>query len=117
MKKIYTYLILGCIFFSLQLNAQGLRTLGKKIINTNGDEVLLRGVGLGGWMLQEGYMMNSSGGADAQHQFIEKLNVLIGEEETNTFYTNWRKNFVTKRDIDSIAKWGFNSVRLAMESI
>ncbi|MDG2437096.1 MAG: cellulase family glycosylhydrolase, partial [Polaribacter sp.] len=114
MKKIYTYLILGCIFFSLQLNAQGLRTLGKKIINTNGDEVLLRGVGLGGWMLQEGYMMNSSGGADAQHQFIEKLNVLIGEEETNTFYTNWRKNFVTKRDIDSIAKWGFNSVRLAM---
>ena len=114
MKKIYTYLLLGCFFFSLQLNAQGLRTLGKKIINANGDEVLLKGVGLGGWMLQEGYMMNSSGGADAQHQFIEKLNVLIGEEETNTFYTNWRKNFVTKRDIDSIAKWGFNSVRLAM---
>lgn len=114
MKKIYTYLLLGCFFFSLQLNAQGLRTLGKKIINANGDEVLLKGVGLGGWMLQEGYMMNSSGGADAQHQFIEKLNILIGEEETNTFYTNWRKNFVTKRDIDSIAKWGFNSVRLAM---
>jgi len=114
MKIICKYILFGCIFFSFQINAQGLRTLGKKIINKNGDEVLLKGVGLGGWMLQEGYMMNSSGAADTQHEFIEKLNDLIGEQETNTFYTNWRKNFVTKRDIDSIAKWGYNSVRLAM---
>ena len=102
------------LVFSFSVNAQGLRALGKKIINANGDEVLLKGIGLGGWMLQEGYMMNSSGGADTQHKFIEKLNTLIGEEETEVFYTNWRKNFVTKQDIDSIATWGYNSVRLAM---
>ena len=102
------------LVFSFSANAQGLRALGKKIINANGDEVLLKGIGLGGWMLQEGYMMNSSGGADTQHKFIEKLNTLIGEEETEVFYTNWRKNFVTKQDIDSIATWGYNSVRLAM---
>ena len=114
MNKVYKYIFLGCLFFSIQINSQGLRTLGKKIINKDGDEVLLKGVGLGGWMLQEGYMMNSNGAADTQHEFIEKLNLLVGEEETNKFYTNWRKNFVTKRDIDSIAKWGFNSVRLAM---
>ena len=114
MKIICKYILFGCIFFSFQINAQGLRTLGKKIINSKGEEVLLKGVGLGGWMLQEGYMMNSSGGADTQHEFIENLNALIGEEETEVFYTNWRKNFVTKRDIDSIAKWGYNSVRLAM---
>ena len=59
-------------------------------------------------------MMNSSGGADTQHEFIEKLNELVGEEETNKFYEDWRNNFVTRTDIDSIAKWGFNSVRLAM---
>jgi hypothetical protein len=102
------------LVFSFSGNAQGLRALGKKIINSNGNEVLLKGIGLGGWMLQEGYMMNSSGGADTQHKFIEKLNTLIGEEETEVFYTNWRKNFVTKQDIDSIATWGYNSVRLAM---
>ncbi|AOW19003.1 hypothetical protein LPB03_04965 [Polaribacter vadi] len=65
-------------------------------------------------MLQEGYMMNSSGAADTQHEFIEKLNLLIGEEETKTFYSNWRKNFFQKQDLDSIKKWGYNSVRLAM---
>ena len=112
MKKKY----LVCLFLigAFSLNAQGLRTLGKKIINVKGEEVLLKGVGLGGWMLQEGYMMNSSGAADTQHEFIENLNDLIGEEETEVFYTNWRKNFFQKQDLDSLKKWGYNSVRLAM---
>ncbi|WP_439131278.1 carbohydrate-binding protein [Polaribacter sp.] len=114
MKKNINFFIVLFMLNTLSTNSQGLRALGKKIVNKNGKEVLLKGIGLGGWMLQEGYMMNSSGAADTQHEFIEKLNDLIGEEETNTFYTNWRKNFIQKRDIDSIAKWGYNSVRLAM---
>ena len=111
MKK-YIILVAFCCTFSF--NAQGLRTLGKKIINSNSEEVLLKGVGLGGWMLQEGYMMNSSGAADAQYEFIEKLTNLIGADETAEFYTNWRKNFVTKQDVDTIAKLGYNSIRLPM---
>ena len=83
MKK---YLIHVFLVFVVSANSQGLRTLGKKIINSNGDPVLLKGVGLGGWMLQEGYMMNSSGGADTQHEFIEKLTTLIGAEKTEEFY-------------------------------
>ena len=69
-KKHFAVLLL---LLSISSQSQGLRTLGKTIINSNGDEVLLKGVGLGGWMLQEGYMMNSSGAADTQHEFIEKL--------------------------------------------
>jgi hypothetical protein len=111
MKKYLRYIFL---VFVVSANSQGLRTLGKKIINSSGDPVLLKGVGLGGWMLQEGYMMNSSGGADTQHEFIEKLTTLIGAEKTEEFYSNWRENFVTKQDVDSIAKWGFNSIRLPM---
>ena len=111
MKKYLIYIFLAFVFIS---NAQGLRTLGKNIVNSNGDEVLLKGVGLGGWMLQEGYMMNSSGAADTQHEFIEKLTILIGAEKTAEFYTNWRNNFVTKKDVDSIAKLGYNSIRLPM---
>lgn len=110
-NKIFIILL---VLASLNTGAQGLRAFGKKIVDKNSEEVLLKGVGLGGWMLQEGYMMNSSGAADTQHEFIEKLNDLVGEQETNIFYTNWRKNFIQKRDIDSIAKWGYNSVRLAM---
>ena len=72
-KKHFAVLLL---LLSISSQSQGLRTLGKKIINSKGEEVLLKGVGLGGWMLQEGYMMNSSGAADTQHEFIEKLNIL-----------------------------------------
>ncbi|MGK0175991.1 MAG: endoglucanase, partial [Ulvibacter sp.] len=111
MKKYFIYIFL---VLAVSANSQGLRTLGKKIVNSNSEEVLLKGVGLGGWMLQEGYMMNSSGAADTQHEFIQKLTTLIGADKTAEFYANWRNNFVTKQDVDSIAKWGYNSIRLPM---
>ena len=96
------------------LGAQNIRALGTTIVDENQDEVLLRGVGLGGWMLQEGYMMNSNGGADTQHEFKEKLTLLVGPDNTNQFYQNWLDNFVTEADINAIANWGFNSVRVAL---
>jgi len=34
-----------------------LRANNKRIVDGQGQEVLLRGMGLGGWMLQEGYML------------------------------------------------------------
>jgi len=109
-------LILICLIASYlsSIYAQNIRALGTTIVDENQDEVLLRGVGLGGWMLQEGYMMNSSGGADTQHEFKEKLNLLVGADNTNQFYQNWLDNFVTEADINAIADWGFNSVRVAL---
>ena len=106
--------LLLIIFFGVFSHAQFLTTSGKQILDKNGDPIILRGVGLGGWMLQEPYMMNFVGGADNQQQFRSKLESLIGETNTQEFYDNWLDNFVTKTDIDSIASWGFNSVRLPM---
>ena len=103
------------LFVVLQsLNAQMLSTSGTAIVDNNNQEVILRGIGLGGWMLQEGYMMNSVGGADTQYEFRDKLVQLIGEQETQIFYNNWLQNFVTEADINALANHGYNSVRLAM---
>lgn len=97
------------------LAAQGfLHASGREIVDGAGNPVLLRGMGLGGWMLQEGYMMGTASVANTQHQLIERLTALIGSANTNAFYEAWRANHVTKRDIDSLAAWGFNSVRLPM---
>lgn len=93
---------------------QNLKTEGKKLVDTNGEEVILRGMGLGGWMLMEGYMMQSSEVADTQHEFRERLIELMGEPKTDEFFDAWLENHVTRSDIDSLAKWGFNSVRLPM---
>ena len=102
MNLIKKHLVFLFILFSILSHSQGLRTLGKNIINLNGDEVLLRGVGLGGWMLQEPYMFNYSSGANTQHEFKEKLNNLVGSENTELFFESWLDNFVTEQDVDSL---------------
>ena len=91
-----------------------LSTNGKAIVNESGDSIILRGMGLGGWMLQEGYMMQTSGFANPQYQLRAKIEELIGAADTELFYETWRTNHVKKVDIDSLKAWGFNSVRLPM---
>ena len=68
-------------------------------------------MGLGGWMVQEGYMMAPGGFSSTQYQIKDKITELVGEEETQIFYDNWLNNHVTKTDIDSMKSWGFNLVR------
>lgn len=89
-----------------------LKVQGKKIVDGTGQEFYLKGMGLGGWLLQEGYMMHTSNFANAQWQIRQKITELIGEANTEIFYETWRRNFIRKIDIDSIKAWGFNSVRL-----
>ncbi|MGB8193951.1 MAG: cellulase family glycosylhydrolase [Chitinophagaceae bacterium] len=108
------------IFFAFLLtsvsisNAQGfLKTSGQKIVNEKGENIVLRGMGLGGWMLQEGYMLRLQG-TNPQYSIRNRIEKLIGPEQTQQFYDAWLKNFTTKADIDSMRKWGFNSVRLPM---
>jgi endoglucanase len=96
------------------VNAQGyLRAEGQAIVNQQGEPVLLRGMGLGGWMLQEGYMLRL-GKFGQQHVIRAKIEEIIGAEATQEFYNAWLANHTTKADIDAMAKWGFNSVRLPM---
>lgn len=118
MKLIYSFKKLGllsCIsLFFFQANSQGfLHTEGKKIINENG-EVLLKGIGLGGWMLQEPYMLKLSGVAVNQTDIRSKIQGLVGKEKTKKFYETWLKNGMQKSDVDSLKAWGFNSIRLPM---
>jgi len=75
--------------------------------------VLLRGMGLGGWMLQEGYMLgiNKEG---QQYKIREKIEELMGARQTQEFYDAWLANHTRKIDVDSLKRWGFNSIRLPM---
>ncbi len=82
-------LLLIMIFTSGFICSQNLKTEEKKIVDGNGDEVILKGAGLGGWMLMEGYMMQSSDVADTQHEFRERLEELIGKTKTDEFFDAW----------------------------
>ena len=112
-------LILNLLTLSLLLPlftySQGfLHRQGKYIFDDSGNEIILRGIGTGNWMLQEGYMMQTAGVAGTQHEFRSKLINTIGVEKTDSFYTAWLGSHFRKIDVDSMKSWGFNSVRVAM---
>ena len=118
MKKTIAYLTAGVLFACAVIGCTTghkdfLRAEGGKIVN-DGGEVLLRGFGLGGWVLQEPYMLRVSGMMSTQQQFRDSIVSLVGEERTREFYRRWWHNGVQKRDIDSLAAWGFNHVRMPM---
>jgi endoglucanase len=108
---IFTFLIV------LPYYSQGqgfLKAEGKAIVNGNGDTVILRGMGLGGWMIQEGYMLKTASFANAQHKIRDSIEALIGPADTDLFYEAWLANHVRKIDIDSLKSWGFDHIRLPM---
>ena len=112
LKNFLFYLLL---FFTSVSFSQNLKTEGKKIVDGDGNEVLLRGYAPGGWLLIEGYMMHETDGSiGAQHQIKSNLVSLMGAEKTEEFFKKWRENHFTKRDVDSLASWGFNSIRVPL---
>nr|WP_233166981.1 hypothetical protein [Pedobacter sp. ASV2] len=87
-SKLLSFLFL-LVTLSLNGFAQGfLKVEGKKIINEKGENVLLRGIGLGGWMLQEGYMLKINKDAQ-QYRIRERLEDLMGTKQTQEFYDAW----------------------------
>ena len=90
-----------------------LKAQGHYIVNGGGDTVILRSMGLGGWMLQEGYMFRLSF-LGQQYRIRESIEDVVGKEETERFYEQWLANHTRRIDIDSMAAWGFNSIRLPM---
>jgi endoglucanase len=115
-NPIVKFVLIVCfICFTTQSGfSQGfLKASGTRIVNGNGENVLLRGIGLGGWMLQEGYMMKMTKNGQ-QYRLKEKIQELIGPEQTQKFYDLWLSNNTRKADVDSLKAWGFNSIRLPM---
>lgn len=96
------------------VQSQGfLKADGTRISDSRGNEVILRGMGLGGWMLQEGYMLQIRN-KGMQHTIKARIADLIGQENCDKFYELWLQNHMTRADVDSLARWGFNSIRLPM---
>ena len=96
-----------------------LHAAGPKIVNAANQEVLLNGVNLGGWNLQEGYIIKPSwggtGGKQTQGAVKQTLYAAgMSDADVEAFYQSYRNNFITKPDIDFLASKGFNCIRLPL---
>ncbi len=82
----------------------------KSIVDEKGREVILRSIGIGGWLMMEGYML---GGRNiAEHEFKATLKKLYGKARTDRFTIKFRESFFNEKDVERIAKLGFNCARL-----
>ena len=96
-NRLKPFLLIFIFIHLLPLKNQAqdfLQTSGKAIINsTTGDTVILRGMGLGGWMLQEGYMLQTASFANAQYKIKQHIEDLIGTTGMELFYEKWPQMF------------------------
>lgn len=93
-----------------------LHAKGQDIVDESDRKVLLRGVGLGNWMLPEGYMWKFGNKADRPRKIEKLVADHIGSEKAEQFWKTFRRNYITEADIKRIAELGFNSVRPALNA-
>ncbi len=89
-------------------------TKGKEIISPDGKPLLLRGVNLGNWLEPEGYMFKFKE-ANSPRLIYEVFNELVGPEKADEFWTAYRRNYITGKDIEFIKSTGLNSVRVPFD--
>jgi len=111
-------LSMACFGWQTSFAQSFLQASGPKIVNTSSQEVILRGVNLGGWQVQEGYMLkpgygnNNSGTQSLVKKYLFNQNQ--SDTQVENFYQQWRDNFFTKADLDYLKDKGFNCVRLPL---
>ena len=88
-----------------------------RLVGADNEPLMLRGVGLGNWLLAEGYMWKFEPPGPQSPREIEALMIdLVGEQRAAQFWRGFRDRFVAERDIECIAREGMNHVRLPINS-
>ncbi len=84
------------------------------IVNENGEQIVLKGVNLGNWLLWETWMGFVPEYTEdwAYYNTLEVLLDRFGEEKTNEIVKTFEDSFITEDDIAQIEKLGFNCVRV-----
>lgn len=86
---------------------------GSRLVAPSVSNLLLKGIGLGNWLLPEGYMFKF-GRASSPRMIEAVVAQLIGPEDAVEFWRRFRQDYVTRDDIRFLKRLGFNSVRPAL---
>ena len=115
-KRALKTLMTTFILLSGLMGQEGfLHNVDGEIVEGNGEPILLRGFGLGGWLVPEGYMLHNQAwisGFESPTDIENHVTDLIGAEAAEDFWELYRANYVAQADIDQIAEWGFNHLRV-----
>lgn len=111
-KVVFLFLLLSCV--ALQAQRGYVHRDGKNLVDASGKPLLLRGINLGNWLVNEGYMFRFEDGPASAREIEAYVNQLIGPVEAEKFWHEYRDQYISERDIDLIHRAGFNSVRIPL---
>jgi len=81
----------------------------------SGNEIVLRGLNLGGWMIQESWMCPVTG-HDRGWANLDTINAMedkgFTKEQIQELFDTYQDNWITEDDFDFFSKAGVNSIRL-----
>ena len=101
---------------------------GMRMANGDGEEVILRGWGMGNWDNPEGFMIGAAddfklsfgyapmGRIDRGRALEQIVRELCGSEYLRTFWDRWHRAWLSEEDIRLLAERGYNSVRLPVRA-
>jgi hypothetical protein len=90
-----------------------IRAEGARLVSPDGETFAIRGISLGNWLMQEGYMFRFER-AKSPRQIEALVERLVGPEEAARFWMAFRDRYVTQDDVAFIAAAGFTTIRVPL---
>lgn len=91
------------------------RASGTELID-DGGRIPVRGIGLGNWLLPEGYMWRFGDAFASPRQIEARFVELVGPQRAAVFWSRFRDEFISDTDFAMIAAAGFDHVRLPINA-
>ena len=87
------------------------RVQGVNLIQPDGQKLFITGTNLGNWLNPEGYMFGLKR-TNSAWMIDEMLCEMVGPDFTAEFWQGFKDNYITRSDIEFIARTGANTIRL-----
>jgi len=94
----------------------GFIQIKNKKLKVENKEIFLRGFGLGGWFIPEGYMLKFFTSCDRPRRIEKLVEETCGQEYSKYFWDQYYDKYISEFDIKLIAEQGFNCVRIPINS-
>jgi hypothetical protein len=106
--------ILLALVLSVSLRADFVRVEGGRFIGRDGKVLSIKGTNLGNWLVPEGYMWRLDGSVQSPREIEGLVELLLGPDKAAAFWHDYRDRYVTKADIDFLARTGCNTLRVPL---